>query len=46
MGGVASEIVPVAAAMIEAELRVEEIREIIFPHPAVAEVIRDAVWEL
>jgi dihydrolipoyl dehydrogenase len=46
MGASASEIIPVAAAMIEAELRVEEIKEIIFPHPAVAEVIRDAVWEL
>ncbi|WP_319562039.1 dihydrolipoyl dehydrogenase [Marispirochaeta sp.] len=46
MGGVASEIIPVASAMIEAELRADEIKEIIFPHPAVAEVIRDAVWEI
>ena len=46
MGGVASEMIPAVAAMIEAELRVEEIKEIIFPHPAIAEVIRDAVWEI
>lgn len=46
MGAVSSEIIPVAASMIEAELRVDEIKEIIFPHPAVAEVVRDAVWEI
>lgn len=46
MGAVSSEIIPVAAAMIEAELTVDEIKEIIFPHPAVAEVVRDAVWEI
>ena len=46
MGATASEIIPAAAAMIEAELRTDEIREIIFPHPAVAEVLRDAVWEI
>ena len=46
MGATASEMIPAAAAMIEAELRVEEIKEIIFPHPTVAEVIRDAVWAI
>lgn len=35
-----------AAALIEAELRVKEAREVIFPHPTVGEMIRDALWEL
>lgn len=35
-----------AAALIEAELRVKEARELIFPHPTVGEMIRDALWEL
>ena len=38
-------VVQGAAALIEAELRVKEAREIIFPHPTVGEVIRDALWE-
>jgi dihydrolipoamide dehydrogenase len=35
-----------AATIIESELRVEEIREIVFPHPTVSEIIQDTVWEL
>ena len=31
--------------MIEAELRVQDIQEIIFPHPTAGEVIRDAMFE-
>ncbi len=44
-GGICSEIIWGAAAMIEAELRVKDVREIIFPHPTVGEVIRDAMFE-
>ncbi len=46
IGAYSSEIIHSAAAMIEAELRIEDIKEIIFPHPTVSEVIRDAAWEL
>jgi len=35
-----------AGALIEAELRVKEARELVFPHPTVGEMIRDALWEL
>jgi dihydrolipoamide dehydrogenase len=35
-----------AAVLIEAELRVKEAREVVFPHPTVGEMIRDALWEL
>ena len=33
------------AAMIEAELRVKDVQEIVFPHPTVGEVVRDAMFE-
>ncbi len=46
LGGASSEIIYGAAAMIEAELRVKDIREIIFPHPTVSEIIKDTLWEL
>ena len=46
IGPYASEIVPGAAAMIEAELRARDVREIVFPHPTVSEIVRDALWEL
>lgn len=46
LGGVSSEIIYGAAAMIEAELRVKDIREIVFPHPTVSEIIKDTLWEL
>ena len=32
--------------MIEAELRVQDIQQIIFPHPTVSEIIKDTLWEL
>lgn len=46
VGGISSELVAGAAALIESELRVNEIKQIIFPHPSLSEVIRDAVWAL
>ncbi len=45
IGGYASEIIWGAAAMIEAELRVQDAREIVFPHPTVSEIIREVIWE-
>jgi dihydrolipoamide dehydrogenase len=44
-GGLCSEIIWGAAALIEAELRVEEIQEIVFPHPTVGEVIRSTMFQ-
>jgi dihydrolipoamide dehydrogenase len=46
LGAVSSEMIYGAAAMIEAELRVQDIKEIIFPHSSVSEIIRDTVWEI
>lgn len=46
IGSVCSEIIHGAAAMIEGEYRVQDIRDIIYPHPTVSELVRDAIWEL
>ncbi len=46
LGTGVGEIIHSAAAMIDAGLRVPEIREIVFPHPTVSEAVRDAVWAL
>jgi dihydrolipoamide dehydrogenase len=32
--------------MIENELRVDDIKDIVFPHPTVSEVIKDTIWHL
>ena len=44
-GSYVSEIIWGAAAVIETELRTRDVQEIIFPHPTVGEVIRDAMFE-
>jgi dihydrolipoamide dehydrogenase len=43
IGAECSEMIYGASAMIEEELRVEEIREIVFPHPTVSEILKDTV---
>jgi len=45
-GGICSEIIWGVAAMIESELRVQDIQEIVFPHPTVGEVIRSTMFQL
>jgi dihydrolipoamide dehydrogenase len=46
VGAYASEMIWGGAAVIEQELRVQDLKEVIFPHPTVCEAIRDAVFEL
>lgn len=46
LGSYASELIISAGIMIESELTIEEIKELVFPHPTVAEVIREAVFTL
>ncbi|NLK68879.1 MAG: dihydrolipoyl dehydrogenase [Clostridiaceae bacterium] len=46
IGSYASEIIYGAAMMIESEMRVEDVREIVFPHPTVGEALREIMWEL
>jgi dihydrolipoamide dehydrogenase len=42
----ASEIIVSAGIMIEKEMTIDEIKEIVFPHPTVSEVIREAIFQL
>jgi dihydrolipoamide dehydrogenase len=44
LGPYSSEMIWGAAAMIEMEARVQDMREIIFPHPTVSELIREIMW--
>ncbi len=46
LGTGASEIIHSAAAFIEAELRTSDIREVIYPHPTVSELVHDTVRAL
>lgn len=45
IGNYSSEIIYGAGIMIETEMRVNDIKEIVFPHPTVCEVIREGIFE-
>jgi dihydrolipoamide dehydrogenase len=45
IGSYASEVIWGATAMLEAELRVTDAKEIVFPHPTVSEILREVLWE-
>ena len=46
IGSYASEIIMVAAMLIETEMKIADIKEFIFPHPTVSEIIREALFQL
>ncbi len=46
LGAVSSEMIHSAAVIIEAELRVQDVKEIVFPHPSVSEIIKDVCFTL
>ena len=46
VGAYSSEFIWGGAALIEQELRVEDVKQLIFPHPTVCELIRDCAWEI
>lgn len=45
IGNYSSEIIYGAGLMIEAEMRVKDIKELVFPHPTVSEVIRECIFQ-
>ena len=45
VGGVCSEMIWGACAIIEAQLRVQDVEEIVFPHPTVSEIIRETIFQ-
>lgn len=46
LGPYSSEIIWGVAALLEAELRIQDVKEIVFPHPSVAELLKDVVFAL
>ena len=46
IGNYSSEIIYGAAMMIETEMCIENIKEVVFPHPSVCEVIREALFDI
>jgi len=46
IGSYASEMIFGAGIMVETEMRVDDIKEIVFPHPTVCEIFRDAIFQL
>ncbi|MCL2070604.1 MAG: dihydrolipoyl dehydrogenase [Treponema sp.] len=46
VGSYASEFIWGGAALIEQEFRIDEVKQLIFPHPTVSELIRDVVWSI
>ncbi len=44
IGSYASEIIYGAAMMVETEMRVADIQKLVFPHPTVCEVVREAMF--
>ena len=45
IGNYASEIIYGAGTYIETEMRIDDIKQLVFPHPSVCEVIREAIFE-
>ena len=44
VGGACSEMIWGACAIIESQLRVQDVEEIVFPHPTVSEIIRETIF--
>ena len=42
----ASEIILSAGIMIETEMRVDDIKELVFPHQTVGEIVREGIFQL
>ena len=45
IGSYASEIILSAVTMVETEMRIDDVKKVVFPHPTVGEVIREAIFE-
>jgi len=46
VGAYSPEFIWGGAALIEQEFRIDEVKQLIFPHPTVCELIRDVVWSM
>ena len=46
VGSYASEIIMTATMMVDTELTPERLKKLVFPHPTVAEIIREAIFHI
>lgn len=46
VGSYASEIIMTATMMVDTELSVDRLKKLVFPHPTVAEMIREAIFHI
>ncbi|MBQ7054959.1 MAG: NAD(P)/FAD-dependent oxidoreductase, partial [Oscillospiraceae bacterium] len=46
LGTYSSEIIFSAAMMVECEMRINDVKEFVFPHPTVCEIVREAVFKM
>ena len=46
IGNYSSEFIIAATTMVEMRMRIADIRKIVFPHPTVSEIIREAIFEI
>lgn len=46
MGSYASEMIYGVGLMIETEMKIDDIKELVFPHPTVSEIIRETLFEI
>ena len=46
IGNYASEIIYGASILMETEMKIDDIQEIVFPHPTVSEILREAILEI
>jgi dihydrolipoamide dehydrogenase len=46
VGDYASEMIWGAALLIEQEMRIADLKQVVFPHPTVCEAIREAAWAI
>ena len=46
VGSYASEIIMTAAMMVDTELPPQRLKKLVFPHPTVGEIIREAMFKI
>ena len=46
IGSYAGEYIVAVSAMIDLEVDIENIKKLVFPHPTVCEIIREAIWAI
>ncbi|MBR2448903.1 MAG: dihydrolipoyl dehydrogenase [Clostridia bacterium] len=46
IGSYAGEYIVAVSAMIDLEVDIENIKKLVFPHPTVCEIIREAIWTI